>query len=236
MLSAVECIPSEDYSYDAVVLCHGFNAGKDHLLIKQLSERLNRDKFFTLRFDFRGYGGSTGSFADQTVSSFVEDTLAVVDYLHSHSQVRKVCLLGHSLGAAAALGAAARDSRVAAASIVACPLDVSAIVKKRLSRQELNTWLDRGFIAFGENKVNAGFIRDMESLDLAHIAHNNSIPKLFCIGDADELVRLDDARSLFREASGPKELAIIEGANHNFQGCEDRLADNNIDFFRRCLL
>ena len=62
-----------------------------------------------LRFDYRGEGESSGTFATSTMSSRVSDIGAAIDELVSHSGVTEVCLVGFHLGAALALAVAASE-------------------------------------------------------------------------------------------------------------------------------
>ena len=53
--------------------------------------------------------------------------------------------------------------------------------------------------------------------DLSFVARC-AVPKLFIQGERDELSALDDVRAFFDEAAPPKELVVVEGADHFFTG------------------
>ena len=63
-----------------------------------------------LRFDFTGLGASDGEFANTDFSSNIEDLVAAADCLRETMEAPAL-LIGHSLGGAAILAAAARHPR-----------------------------------------------------------------------------------------------------------------------------
>lgn len=65
-----------------------------------LSDYLTRRGYGVLRYDDRGYGGSTGDYASATASDFAADAAAALAYLQSHPRVSadRTGYLGHSEG------------------------------------------------------------------------------------------------------------------------------------------
>ncbi len=60
-------------------------------------------------------------------------------------------------------------------------------------------------------------------------------PKLFIAGSKDDFAPGDELTELCRTAKEPKECAVIEGADHFWQGYEEILAEKVADFFSRTL-
>ena len=75
-----------------------------------------------LRFDFTGLGSSEGEFANTTFSSNVADLVAAADQLRKVKQAPAI-LIGHSLGGAAVLAAAARVPEARAVVTIGAPSD-----------------------------------------------------------------------------------------------------------------
>jgi alpha/beta superfamily hydrolase len=50
-------------------------------------------------------------------------------------------------------------------------------------------------------------------------------PKFFIQGEFDEICSLKDMREFYARAADPKELAVIDGADHLFDGKVSELAD-----------
>jgi dienelactone hydrolase len=85
-----------------VILCPGFPGNNKDVL--GLGERLMKEGFNALAFNYRGTWGSEGTF---TNANSVEDVIAAIHYVKSHVAVREfnvdpssVALAGYSLGVA----------------------------------------------------------------------------------------------------------------------------------------
>jgi len=79
-----------------------------------LADHLTREGIAVLRVDDRGVGGSTGDHNSASMSDFADDAVAAVNYLVNKEQIdlKKVGLIGHSLGADIAPLAANRSNSV----------------------------------------------------------------------------------------------------------------------------
>src|SRR5258705_12022306 len=75
-----------------------------------------------LRFDFTGLGASEGEFANTTFSSNVADLVAAANELRRAKRAPAI-LVGHSLGGAAVLAAAAAVPEARAVVTIAAPSD-----------------------------------------------------------------------------------------------------------------
>jgi fermentation-respiration switch protein FrsA (DUF1100 family) len=61
----------------------------------------------------------------------------------------------------------------------------------------------------------------------------DGIPLLVVIGDADDIVDVDEAREVFLSAHEPKSFLIIKGANHIYSGKEDELIARTVDWMKK---
>ncbi|MBI5280052.1 MAG: alpha/beta fold hydrolase [Candidatus Solibacter usitatus] len=80
-----------------------------------LSDRLTRGGIAVLRYDDRGVGKSSGSFAKATSADFAEDAEGALEYLQSRPEIdaKRIGLAGHSEGGIIAPMLAARRSGIA---------------------------------------------------------------------------------------------------------------------------
>lgn len=94
-----------------------------HKIFMVLADALNRAGMAVLRYDKRGVGGSTGSYASATSDDFAGDARAALAYLRTRADVdsRHLGLLGHSEGGVIAPQIAADDPAVAFVVLLAGP-------------------------------------------------------------------------------------------------------------------
>src|SRR5262245_49464967 len=104
------------------LFAHCFTCGKDVHAARRIAEALTELGIGVLRFDFTGLGASEGEFANTTFSSNVADLVAAADALRRLKRGPAI-LIGHSLGGAAVLAAAAQVPEARAVVTIAAPSD-----------------------------------------------------------------------------------------------------------------
>ncbi len=94
-----------------------------HKIFLVLADYLTRRGIAVLRYDKRGIGGSTGSYADATSFDFAADAKAAVAYLRGRKDIdaRRIGVIGHSEGGLIAPLVAADDPGVAFIVLMAGP-------------------------------------------------------------------------------------------------------------------
>ena len=113
----------------AVVLCHPhslYGGSAEVPVILSTARELARRGMIALRFNFRGVGGSEGSFGDGIAE--VADVAGAVDHLGARSDVDggRLYLMGYSFGASVALRHVETDPRMGGIVALCLPLgDVS---------------------------------------------------------------------------------------------------------------
>src|SRR3954447_9437160 len=88
------------------LFAHCFTCGKDIFAATRIAQALTQHGIGVLRFDFTGLGASEGEFANTNFSSNLADLIAAANYLRA-TYTAPALLIGHSLGGAAVLAAAA---------------------------------------------------------------------------------------------------------------------------------
>lgn len=114
-------LPNGEGPFPGVVLCHGMASG--HLAMKPSAQKLVRRGIATLTFDFRGHGKSEG-FLD---GDLAEDVIAATKFLRCHDKVNPECvaIVGHSMGAMAAIQAAATFENIRALVCLSSPAEIN---------------------------------------------------------------------------------------------------------------
>src|SRR5437667_10273140 len=102
------------------LFAHCFTCGKDVLAAKRIAVALAAKGIAVLRFDFTGLGSSEGDFANSTFSSNVADLVLAANHLRGTRKAPAI-LIGHSLGGAAILAAAAQIPDAKAVVAIAAP-------------------------------------------------------------------------------------------------------------------
>src|SRR6516164_8136938 len=144
------------------LFAHCFTCGKDIRAARRIAEALTALGIAVLRFDFTGLGASEGEFANTTFSSNVADLLAAADALRRMKRAPAI-LIGHSLGGAAVLAAAAQVAEARAVVTIAAPSDPAHVVglfRARLAeidaRGEIEVELARRAC-----RISRGFVDDL---------------------------------------------------------------------------
>eukprot|EP00591_Stephanopyxis_turris_P001764 CAMPEP_0195517644 /NCGR_PEP_ID=MMETSP0794_2-20130614/11166_1 /TAXON_ID=515487 /ORGANISM="Stephanopyxis turris, Strain CCMP 815" /LENGTH=339 /DNA_ID=CAMNT_0040646479 /DNA_START=36 /DNA_END=1055 /DNA_ORIENTATION=+ len=97
-----------DSSKDVVIVCHGFLAWRNQMLISHTAAAISKAmNCHTLRFDFSGNGHSDGLWRYSNYDGELNDLKQVVRYVRDTLKCRVSCVLGHSQGAAVVLNYAA---------------------------------------------------------------------------------------------------------------------------------
>ncbi len=204
-----------------VIVGHGFTGSKEGGGgALAMADELAGRGFDALLFDCTGCGESEGLWEEITLSRQVEDLAAVVGWARM-GEYRRIILNGRSFGGATVLAYAAADPRITAVctwAAVARPLRLfggSAVEEFTPGGPaEKKITLNDGS---GSLCLQGRFFQDLQRYNLPGCAAGISPrPLLLIHGTADEVVPVDEARLLFEAADEPKQLALIEGADHRF--------------------
>jgi uncharacterized protein len=201
----------------AAVLCHGMGSSKESEKFILLGRELAARGVLALRFDFAGSGESEGKFADVTYSGEAEDIAAAYEVAAKYG-VKKIGVVGSSMGGTAALLFAAGAQNVAALATIAAPVHPEKFAERFLTDAQRRKWRERGFIVYQGFRLNATMLEDVETIDAAAAARKISAPTLVLHGDRDDTVPVEEGRELYAALAGPKHLVILDGAGHRITG------------------
>src|SRR6185295_1780418 len=112
-------IPAGPAARPGVVLVHGWESARDRTIPH--AQVLHAAGFHVLTFDVRGNGANGPEALPMSVGEYAADARAAVAELRRRPEVTRIGLLGHSMGAAGSLVAAAQDSAVDAVTAGAAP-------------------------------------------------------------------------------------------------------------------
>ncbi len=197
------------------LFAHCFTCGKDVRAAKRIGEGLTALGVAVLRFDFTGLGSSEGEFANTTFSSNVADLIAAADQLRKVRRAPAI-LIGHSLGGAAVLAAAAAVPEARAVVTIAAPSDPAHVAG--LLGDKLKAIDDRGEVevtlAGRPFRIRRAFLDDVTEQALeARIAALRKALLIFH-SPTDEIVGIENASRIFAAAKHPKSFVSLAGADH----------------------
>jgi len=207
--------PDEKQPVAYALFAHCFTCSQNLKAAAHISRALTAEGIAVFRFDFTGLGASEGDFGDTNFSSNVEDLVAAADYMTANHQGPEL-LIGHSLGGAAVLQAAARIPASVAVITIAAPADPNH-VKLALgdskdiieSRGEANVELaGRSF------KIKKQFLDDLESVNMQQSIQNLRRALLILHAPTDGIVGIDNAARIFKAARHPKSFISLDKADH----------------------
>lgn len=197
--------------YPTVVLCHGYIRSLEEPL--ELGLALNRAGYNVLLFDFRGCGRSGGRF---TTLGYKEawDLLAAVHTVQARHGREPIGVLGISMGAAAAIMAAAHCPSIAALVLDSPYPHLEGIVRKKMPEIVRLRWL----MPLGWLCVRLGLLLAGGSLERARpvdaIGRIPPRPILFIRGEQDSFIPQERFQELVAAAGGPKEVWTAPGSDH----------------------
>ncbi|MFZ5633615.1 MAG: alpha/beta hydrolase [Bacillota bacterium] len=202
-----------------VIVCHGFTGSKEGRgKAVEMAQLLERNGYACLLFDFAGCGESEGKFEDLTLSGHIEDLTCAVDFCLERG-LGPVITLGRSFGGSTAICQAASDSRVSAVCTWAAPASLMDLFLNftdgDLPENENALIPMEG--AEGIIYLKRSFFTDLASHDISRCSSLISPrPLLVVQGTGDEVVPPAEASVIYDAAGSPREIAYIEGADHQF--------------------
>jgi pimeloyl-ACP methyl ester carboxylesterase len=186
-----------------VVYLHGSADNRDSG--NWIAELLVPKGFDVLAYDGRAHGESTGDACTYGVLE-KQDLRRVLDHLG----IRRVLLVGASLGAAVALQAAPDDLRIIAVVAASTFSDLETIARDRAPPTMREAQIREAFDLAG--KQAAFRVSDASPL---RAASRITVPVLIVHGGEDRETSPDHSRRVYAALAGPKALRIVENAGHN---------------------
>lgn len=233
--------PRGDRAVPAVVMITGSGAqDRDQALpllrgyrpFREIADALGHHGIAVLRLDDRGFGESTGDFADATSADFADDIRAALAWLRQRPDIdpRRVGLVGHSEGGLVAPMVAADDTALAAIVLIAGPSRSGREIIRYQQRFAIDhspayepAARDSAFEAAGaeldrlaDSSPWIRFFLDHDPLPVARQVRRT--PVLILHGETDRQVTVDQAHELaaaFRDAGNPDVIVrVFPDVNH----------------------
>lgn len=121
-------LPEDKEPQSFGIFAHCFSCSKQYKLIVNVDNELTKNNIGIFRFDFTGLGESEGDFSSTNFSTNVMDLLDAISFIESEFGNVNV-LLGHSMGAVAAMRASLEAKNLRALVTFGAPYSFENLVK-----------------------------------------------------------------------------------------------------------
>jgi len=214
-LAALLDLPDGDEPKAYALFAHCFTCSKDYKGVVRVSKALAAEGIAVLRFDFTGLGESEGDFADTTFSSNVEDLVAAAEFMGRELEAPKI-LIGHSLGGAAVLHAAAQIPSAVAVATLAAPSSTDHLAGViRSSSAEIEGAGEAEVQIGGRSfRIRKEFLDDLSVVNMRDAVSGLGRALLVCHSPEDRTVGIENANELFMAARHPKCFLSLDSADH----------------------
>lgn len=202
--------PNDDW----VLVYHGVSDNRTGML--GYAELLLRHGYSVVMMDSRAHGTSGGDMATYGWKESY-DTVSVADALYSTERVRRLYALGVSMGGAIALQSAAVEPRIEGV-VAEDPFADLREVSYDYAGMRFSPFLGKTLfrpasIYAMEGLAKAGGF-DPDQVSPQKAVAVRPFPVLLICGTRDQTIPCRHAERIYRAATGPKELWIVEGAEH----------------------
>jgi dipeptidyl aminopeptidase/acylaminoacyl peptidase len=221
-ISGVLHLPDEK-NPPCVIASHGLLSSKNSEKYIALGEQISKEGMGTLRFDFRGIGESEGGEEDNTISKKIADLSAAIDFIRTYRRLGdRIGLIGSSLGGFISLINASIDEKIKAVVVWATPHHLDDLKTKE--RDESTPLPPEVFF---EDLPRHRLLPLLSKVSSCMVIH----------GEEDELVPVEQAWMIFYHLREPKEIHVIEGADHRLTDPvhRQRAIELSVDWFKKYL-
>ena len=220
--------------YPSIVIgSHGLEGSKNSAKQTILSRLLPQNNIGFLRFDHRGCGDSDGDFIkDTTVANRASDFINAVKYIMDNEKTsRKFGIFGSSLGGSTCIKAWDTLSQMDI-ELRGCVLTAAPVKSRTIDNIPTHEGTDDNRPVLPMN-----FFLENLNFDLSEKIKKITNVLIFH-GLADEVVPIENAHTIFKNAKDPKKLILFENGDHQTSSKEDQkvFEKETLKWFKAALL
>ncbi len=212
-----------------VIFCPGFNSTMQGNKARALKQYCQQHGQAFVAFDYQGHGQSGGDFADGNISTWLADTLAIVDI--AAARFGSVILVGSSMGGwLSLLASLQRANQVSGLLMIACAADMTKTYPARIANSELEyDEQGRGYYRVENSyddeqdyKIYKQLIDDGPQHFLLDSQISILCPVRLIHGDQDEVVELSRSEQVLSKLDSTNaSLSTIVGGDHRLSTPSD---------------
>lgn len=197
------------------IFAHCFTCTKNLRAVSHIAQALNEAQIAVLRFDFTGLGESEGDFSDTNFTSNTDDLVAAAEFMANEYSAPQL-LVGHSLGGAAVLQAAARIPSVKAVATIGAPAEPSHVTHMLTDARDTIEQHGEAEVSLAGRpfKIKKQFLDDLEQVTMTDTIRTLKRALLVLHAPLDQTVGIDNAATIFQTAKHPKSFISLDSADH----------------------
>lgn len=215
-----------------VIMFHGFTGNKTEHggLFRDFSRELEKLNIASLRLDFSGNGESDGYFNDFTFDTLINEANLIIDFAKTIEGVKKIILLGFSMGGAIASYVSARRNDISKLLLWSPAGNIVSLIK---NRYEHAPKLENKDADVGHYPISHEMYLSLDKYDVYENIENFTNQVLIIHGKKDLAVNVDYAYEYLKKYKNAS-LHIIESAGHGYDKRDERieLLNKSIEFVR----
>jgi dipeptidyl aminopeptidase/acylaminoacyl peptidase len=215
----------------ALAVIHGWGANAEMML--PLARPLHAAGYALLFFDARSHGRSDGdNFA--SLPRFAEDLEHAVDWLRSQAEVdaSRIAVIGHSVGAGAALLLASRRQDLAAVVSLAAFAHPASMMRRWLKAKRIPYWPLGAYILYYIQRVIGYHFDDIAP---CYTIRKANCPVLLAHGTEDEMIPASEAQEIYANRLGEHVKLLLMPGSHEEYADIDRHMETMIDFLDQAI-
>jgi pimeloyl-ACP methyl ester carboxylesterase len=192
---------------------------------------LAAEKIASLRMDFSGNGESDGEFSDFTFDTLIAEANLMLDYAKTISDVKRVMLLGFSMGGAVAAMVAAKRYQEIDKMVLWSP--AGNILEKIKKAFESGIKLENGNVMMGTFELSKAMVESVNRYDVYQGIENFKKPVLIIHGRKDLAVNYLIS-AIYSVRFFNSHLFYLNEAGHGYDSLTDReeLYQRTLEFLK----
>jgi len=200
---------------ELVVFLPGYLDSKDYFSFREFSKSVTDLGFISARFDPAGTWESEGQISDYSITQYIKDVEAVINFVKgTHSDLKNIILIGHSLGGLVSIAYASTHT------------DISMIIP--IQPPQMKSWGNEKFrvsnrdLPFDskksrEYKTPYSFALDSKRYNAKELVSKVTVPIFLIAGENDEGIPPKTVKEIFNNANEPKKFILLKGIGHDFR-------------------
>lgn len=221
-----------------LILVHGISSNRTTREATQIASRMIDACFNVLLFDLRAHGTSGGDRITGGIDE-AKDVLGAYDYLRERGgRADRIGVLGRSMGAGAAVLAAAEEPELRALVLDGTYAKVDDLISFEIARKTpVPEWVAPVFIPGASMLARALYGIDLSKLVPERVIASVEMPILVIHGDSDTRIPLEHGLRVHQAAHPDSEIWIVPGADHGeaFNNQPDEYIERVSSYFAKRL-